>query len=196
MARYKYCPDCGARMNMADNPKMFCEKCRRMWGRAKTERRQTSQRSRTTDAFTSSPKWKAFRKTILQRDNFSCQTHYRCGVVLASDSNPVDHIVPRDVDPERAFDASNCQTLCAKCHNRKTYWEQRGLIIDWRYRPHRWVLFGGSQRSLRTFAERESIAIIEVLRDDPTRFGLVVPDAQTAFESARELDARPFELLR
>jgi len=196
MARYKFCPDCNKRLDMEKHPQMFCDNCRKAYGRAKTKRRKTSQRAIATDAFKDDLRWKPLRQIVLLRDQFSCQTHYRCGVVVAHQSNPVDHIVPRDVMPELTWEADNCETLCPSCHNRKTYWEGQGFVINWRFAEGRWVVFGGSQRSLVAFSKRTQTETMEVMRSVTDRFCLVVDDRETAFATARDLQARPFELLR
>lgn len=61
-----------------------------------------------------------FRKTILKRDNYTCQ--------LCGDRNrkgrgsrinlEVDHITPVCAAPDRILDPENARTLCAACHRR------------------------------------------------------------------------------
>ena len=69
--------------------------------------------------------WAETRKRVLVRDNFQCR---HCGRVVGGKAGEahVDHIVPkrlRDSDDEAGL-----QTLCAKCHAKKTREEGRGSI--------------------------------------------------------------------
>ena len=61
-----------------------------------------------------SPRWKVLRLQAKRRDRFRCVA---CGCVGKLE---VDHIQPVRTHPERAFDLTNLQTLCAPCHARKT----------------------------------------------------------------------------
>lgn len=63
---------------------------------------------------TRGPRWKALRLRALRRDGWACVA---CG---ARHRLEVDHIEPVRSAPERAFDVTNLQTLCAACHTRKT----------------------------------------------------------------------------
>jgi len=64
---------------------------------------------------TKSKRWRVLRWEILERDGFACTTCGARGVRLE-----VDHIDPVRNAPDRAFDPSNLQSLCAPCHTRKT----------------------------------------------------------------------------
>ena len=65
-------------------------------------------------------KYKAFIKTILKRDKYTCQ--------LCGDRNykgrggsiklEVDHLVPVSIDPSRLCDETNVRTLCKSCHKK------------------------------------------------------------------------------
>lgn len=59
-------------------------------------------------------RWQVVRHEVLERDGWACR---RCG---ASGRLEVDHIKPVRNAPERAFDKSNLQVLCASCHTKKT----------------------------------------------------------------------------
>jgi 5-methylcytosine-specific restriction endonuclease McrA len=61
-----------------------------------------------------SRRWSALRLTAKRRDGWRC---VQCGAVGRLE---VDHIQPVRTHPERAFDLSNLQTLCGRCHSRKT----------------------------------------------------------------------------
>ena len=57
-------------------------------------------------------RWRAVRRQVLRRDRYTCQHCGRWG-------NEVDHIVPiQRGGPE--WELSNLQTLCKRCHSRKT----------------------------------------------------------------------------
>jgi 5-methylcytosine-specific restriction endonuclease McrA len=60
--------------------------------------------------------WDAARSQVLRRDGFRCQ---RCGRKRSPRSLEVDHIVER-VRGGALRDPSNLQTLCRRCHARKT----------------------------------------------------------------------------
>lgn len=61
-----------------------------------------------------SRRWKGLRLEALRRDGFAC---VECG---ESGDLEVDHIQPVRKAPERSFDLTNLQSLCAACHARKT----------------------------------------------------------------------------
>ena len=59
-------------------------------------------------------KWETFRLTFLLRNPFCA----RCGV---KPMHPhVDHIIDIKAWPSGRLEEINCQTLCQRCHNRKT----------------------------------------------------------------------------
>lgn len=64
-----------------------------------------------------SKRHKAWRKAILNRDNFKCK---ECGRILHDTSKlHADHIIPIELGGSR-YDLSNGQTLCISCHGIKT----------------------------------------------------------------------------
>ncbi|WP_412505798.1 HNH endonuclease [Roseovarius sp. SYSU LYC5161] len=63
---------------------------------------------------TRGPRWRALRLEALRRDGWACVD---CG---GRQRLEIDHIEPVRTAPERAFDLTNLQTLCASCHTRKT----------------------------------------------------------------------------
>ena len=67
-------------------------------------------------------RWKALRWQVLQRDNF------RCVVCKARSPLEVDHIKAIRVAPELAYEITNLQTLCRRCHSRKTREEVLGPL--------------------------------------------------------------------
>jgi 5-methylcytosine-specific restriction endonuclease McrA len=79
-------------------------------GRCETCRRQHYAQLRATTRSGNNPRrWRAFRLTILERDNYVC---YHCGGV-ATDA---DHIVPL-ARGGAEYDPANCRAACAH-HNR------------------------------------------------------------------------------
>lgn len=74
--------------------------------------KKTSQRTLETN----SSAWKKLRKTILERDKFTCQS---CGTITTV--LEVDHI---NADSSNN-DLSNLQSLCRPCHETKTTLENR-----------------------------------------------------------------------
>lgn len=61
-----------------------------------------------------SKRWKALRQDAKRRDGFRCVA---CGSV---DRLQVDHVKRVRKHPALAFELANLQTLCARCHARKT----------------------------------------------------------------------------
>jgi 5-methylcytosine-specific restriction protein A len=76
-------------------------------------------------AFLKTAAWQRLRWSVLQRDGFTCQWP-GCGRVLAHRPSELvaDHRVPVRVAPERTWDETNLQCLCAACHSGpKQAWE-------------------------------------------------------------------------
>jgi 5-methylcytosine-specific restriction endonuclease McrA len=69
---------------------------------------------RYSAAIIRTPRWKALRQQAKRRDGFKC---VQCG---ASGDLEVDHIKPVRTHPELAYELGNLQTLCVRCHSRKT----------------------------------------------------------------------------
>ncbi len=67
-----------------------------------------------------SPRWKGMRRAVL-RDNPWCQ---ECGLEVATE---VDHVVSMH-DGGHPFERTNLQSLCKKCHSRKTGREVRARV--------------------------------------------------------------------
>lgn len=59
-------------------------------------------------------RWKALRMQALDRDDWSC---VQCGERRRLE---VDHIEPVRDRPDLAYSLTNLQTLCGRCHARKT----------------------------------------------------------------------------
>ncbi len=60
-------------------------------------------------------RWQALRHQILERDGWKCRA---CGTRRGR--LEIDHIRPVKHRPEAAFDPANLQTLCSRCHAKKT----------------------------------------------------------------------------
>jgi 5-methylcytosine-specific restriction endonuclease McrA len=59
-----------------------------------------------------SRRWRAFRLTILARDN------YQCGY-CQGDATTVDHVLPIKDAPDQAFNPENCVSACQPCNSAK-----------------------------------------------------------------------------
>lgn len=63
---------------------------------------------------TRGPRWRALRRQALDRDGWKCVV---CG---ARHRLEIDHIEPVRTRPDLAWSLANLQTLCGRCHSRKT----------------------------------------------------------------------------
>jgi 5-methylcytosine-specific restriction endonuclease McrA len=79
---------------------------------------------RHSAAIIRTPRWKALRVIAKRRDGWKC---VQCG---ASGDLEVDHIEPVRTRPDLAYELSNLQTLCVRCHSRKTRIEVGMAEID------------------------------------------------------------------
>lgn len=61
-----------------------------------------------------SEKYKAWRKAVFERDNYTCQN---CGKKGGHKNLQAHHIKEWTNYPELRYDVSNGQTLCKSCHN-------------------------------------------------------------------------------
>lgn len=64
--------------------------------------------------------YKAWRKSVYERDNYTCQWCGEKGGELEA-----DHITPYMIDNEQLLNTDNGQTLCKYCHRIKTSIEMR-----------------------------------------------------------------------
>ncbi len=76
-----------------------------------TKRKEYARHSRHV---TRGPRWKALRMQVLERDGWQC---VQCGTRRRLE---VDHIKPVRTHPELSYSLGNLQTLCGRCHARKT----------------------------------------------------------------------------
>lgn len=65
-----------------------------------------------------SPEFYQWRKSVLERDNHSCQD---CGGAEKIDAHHIQQIIDY---PEGIFDIDNGLALCENCHNRHTFWQR------------------------------------------------------------------------
>jgi 5-methylcytosine-specific restriction endonuclease McrA len=65
----------------------------------------------------SDPRWPALRLQALRRDGFAC---VECGARGRLEVDPIKRV--RDA-PELRFELTNLQSLCGRCHSRKTHLE-------------------------------------------------------------------------
>ncbi len=78
-------------------------------------------KTKTQEYIRFSPEYKAWRKMVFERDNYTC--------VLCSNGSggnlEADHIEPQSQYPELRFDINNGRTLCKECHRKTpTYGEK------------------------------------------------------------------------
>ena len=74
-----------------------------------------------------SKRWRAFRLTILARDNYTCAY---CG----KDATTVDHVMPIIDHPDQAFNPENCVSACQPCNSAKGSRSQ-GVFLGRRFTP-------------------------------------------------------------
>lgn len=69
-------------------------------------------------AFLKTAEWQRLRWAVLLRDGFTCQWP-GCGALWAHDPSRLvaDHILPVRVAPDRKWDITNLECLCAECHS-------------------------------------------------------------------------------
>lgn len=84
-----------------------------------------STKNRSGDLFYSSAAWKAVRN-LRRNENPLCQECEKYGYTVPM--HAVDHIKPRCDYPELELDYDNTQSLCERCHNRKTGRETRAKL--------------------------------------------------------------------
>jgi hypothetical protein len=70
---------------------------------------------RQLDSPLASMRWKTMRRTVLDRDKWTCRS---CG--YTGQDMQIDHVKPRHKWPELTWDMENIQTLCKPCHFAKT----------------------------------------------------------------------------
>lgn len=92
---------------------------------SKTKVMQTGGRSSVNARIRASMKYKNWRKSVFERDNYTCQECKQYSGVLNA-----DHINPFALFPEMRFDIDNGRTLCLDCHKKtETYQIRFDLIV-------------------------------------------------------------------
>jgi 5-methylcytosine-specific restriction endonuclease McrA len=96
-------------------PRVTCSKaCRRVHMRKKADARRTSYTKHQLDRLARySPEANQWRKSVFERDNYTCQVCKQRGGYLEA-----DHIKPWAYFPQLRFDMSNGRTLCRACHDK------------------------------------------------------------------------------
>jgi 5-methylcytosine-specific restriction endonuclease McrA len=196
MPRFKYCPDCGKRIAMddpQDGQRMFCTTCRQAFtGQSK---RKPVPRSQSIVRQTIDNKhWKSVKAQVIARDGPICQNHRRHGILKAFSGQQLqlDHIVPQEENPDRIWDMSNLENLCAACHARKTNEESglgaatrrhgvKPLRITWDFRPDVWVASGynGSDRAKEAFLAATDVSRVLILPQDADAVARLCEESQT-----------------
>ena len=69
-------------------------------------------------AFYADTRWHKLSEQVKLRDDYMCQECLRNGFYTVG--NVSDHIIEVRDDWDRRWDINNLQTLCVKCHNKKT----------------------------------------------------------------------------
>jgi hypothetical protein len=72
----------------------------------------------------SGPKYRLWRKSVFERDNYTCQKCKKRGCGLEA-----HHIIPWSVDKKGWFDINNGLTLCKVCHSKIT---KEFMKINWK----------------------------------------------------------------
>lgn len=71
--------------------------------------------SKEGKSFYSSPEWKALRVKVFERDGYKCVKCHKSKRLLEA-----NHIKPRAKNLDLRLEISNIETLCRKCHTKKT----------------------------------------------------------------------------
>ena len=69
-------------------------------------------------AFYADTRWRKLSEQAKRRDDYMCQECLSKGIYTIG--NVADHIIEVKDDWDRRWDINNLQTLCVKCHNKKT----------------------------------------------------------------------------
>lgn len=88
-----------------------------------------TKRERRHDKFYTTYQWKKLAKEVLMRDAYLCQICSRNGVIkivgIKRRDYAIDHKKPRRLYPELELVKENLETVCKKCHAKKSAIEQK-----------------------------------------------------------------------
>jgi 5-methylcytosine-specific restriction enzyme A len=104
----------------------YCEQHKHKEQQDKAERNRYYDehiRDQKAREFYHSKEWQRVRQAALMRDNYLCQDCLKEKRITPADV--VDHIVPVKVDWSKRLSLDNLQSLCHRCHNRKTAEDKR-----------------------------------------------------------------------
>lgn len=79
--------------------------------------------------------YKLWREAVFKRDNYTCQTCGKRGVIIHA-----DHIKPFAYFPELRFEISNGRTLCISCHKKTESY----FINNYRDKEGRYITYGNT----------------------------------------------------
>ncbi len=98
--------------------KMFCSrKCAFTFNSGSNSVQWRGGRIKEKEKIRKSPEYKSWRKTVFERDGYTCVWCGQIGGQLNA-----DHIKPFSLYPEFRFDIDNGRTLCIDCHKKTDSW--------------------------------------------------------------------------
>lgn len=85
--------------------------------------------SRTTEyrGWYQTPEWTALSKLVRSEEPL-CRECKKANTLTPTEC--IDHIIPHRGDWDKFIDRDNLQSLCARCHNRKSRQEQLAMGIN------------------------------------------------------------------
>lgn len=96
----KYCIDCGIKINYRSTR---CKTCYDIL--------QDKGKSKERTKFNNSPEWKNARRSVYERDNYTCVVCNRTGGKLEC-----HHVIRYADDKSKRLDVNNLITVCYDCH--------------------------------------------------------------------------------
>lgn len=128
MARLKYCAYIGCR-ELVPLGQAYCEKHAELAMKHEKERQRNADKRRVFDGKSASKRgydrqWNRISQRWRAQHPF-CEECRRMGRLTLAEC--VDHIIPHKGDASLLYDLNNLQSLCWKCHSRKTAREDGGF---------------------------------------------------------------------